>query len=194
MAFFESEKERKERIEREKFEVQIQTDMKVRMLEKEIQKIDRKAQEDYQRAESFRAAGNKDAAIDAYNDYQFSRSLRRTVNKSLRMMQQVTTMVKAGNLTNDVFSLLKVGLETSNFDPSAVQTIIAGNERLKGAFEAVGGMMDTTLDSGTEEISAEAWFAAGTQQASAPGNAAAEPGSTASLDKMKAEFEKLKKG
>lgn len=187
MAFFESEKERKERIEREKFEVQIQTDMKVRMLEKEIQKIDRKAQEDYQRAESFRAAGNKDAAIDAYNDYQFSRSLRRTVNKSLRMMQQVTVMVKTGNLTNDVFALLKTGLETSHFDPAAVQEIIAGNERLKVAFESVGDMVDTTLDPGTEEISAEAWFNSGDQTA-------AEQGGTESLDHAEAALENLKRG
>ena len=187
MALWESKKEREERIEREKFDVQIKTDMKVKQLDKEIQKIDRKAQEDYSRAEAFRAAGNKDAAIDAYQDYQFSRSLRRTVRRSLRMMQQVTTMVKTGNLTNDVFALLKEGLETSNFDPSAVQRIIAGNERLKGAFETVGDMVGTTLDEGTEELSAESWFAAGSKDVTTSD-------STESLDKMKAEFEKLKKG
>ena len=189
MALWETKKEREERIEKEKFEVQIKTDMKVRQLEKEIQKIDRKAQEAYQNAESFRAAGNKDAAIDAYQDYQFSRSLRRTVRKSLLMMQQVTTMVKTGNLTNDVFSLLKTGLETSDFDPASVQRIIAGNENLKAAFEAMGDMMDTSLDTGAGEISAEAWFAAGNETAKV-----STPGSTESLDQMKAELEKLKKG
>ena len=187
MALWESKKDREERLENEKFEVQIKTDMKVKQLEKEVQKIDKKAQEDYAKAEAFRSAGNKDAAMDAYQDYLFSRSMRRTVKKSLRMMQQVTTMVKTGNLTNDVFTLLKVGLESSNFDPAAVQKIIAGNERLKGAFEAVGDMMDTTMDSGMEELSAEAWFNSGSQTVSTPN-------STDSLDKTKAELEKLKRG
>jgi len=187
MNLFETKKQKEERIEKEKFEVQVKTDMKVRQLDKEIQKIDKKAQEDYKNAEAFRTAGNKDAAIDAYQDYQFNRSLRRTVKKSLRMMQQVTTMVKTGNLTNEVFTLLKTGLETSNFDPNAVQKIIAGNEQLKVAFEAVGDMMDTTLDS-SDEISAEAWFNSGEQQT------ASTPNSTSALENMEAEAAKLKKG
>ena len=185
---FKSKSDIAKEIEKQKFDVQIKTDMKVRQLEKEVQKIDRKAQDDYQRAESCRAAGNRDGAIDAYKDYQFSRSLRNTANKSLRMMQQVTIMVKTGNLTNDVFSLLKAGLETSNFDPSAVQDIIAGNESLKAAFEHVGDMLDVSMDTDTEELSAEAWFNSGTQQNNAPVS-----NSTESLNKMKAEFEKLKK-
>ena len=187
MALWESKREREERIEREKFEVQIKTDMKVKQLEKEIQKNDNEAQEHFRRAEAYRAAGNKDAAMDAYQDYQFSRSLRRTVKKSLRMMKQVTTMVKTGNLTNDVFTLLKTGLETSNFDPGAVQKIVAGNERLKAAFEAVGDTMETFLDAGDGEVSAEEWFYSGNNNSSIPD-------STEGLDKMKAEFEKMKRG
>lgn len=184
---FESEKERRERLENEKFDVQIKTDMKVRQLEKEVRKIQNKAQDAYQRAEAFRAARNRDGAFDAYQEYQFNRSLRRSVNKSLRMMQRVTTMVKTGNLSNDVFTLLKSGLETSQFDPAAIRKIIAGNERLKGAFEAVGEMMDTSLEEEGGEMSAEEWFnkeaSAGTEE---------NPRGTEGLDAMKAEFEKIK--
>ena len=186
---FKSKSEIAKEIERQKFDVQIKTDMKVRQLEKEVQKIDRKAQDDYQRAESCRAAGNRDGAIDAYKSYQNFRKLRNIANKSLLMMQQVTLMVKTGNLTNDVFSLLKTGLETSNFNPGAVQDIIAGNESLKAAYEQVGDMLDVSMDTSTEELSAEAWFNSGTQQ-----NSATASNSTESLNKMRAEFEKIKKG
>jgi hypothetical protein len=186
---FKSKSEIAKEIEKQKFEVQIKTDMKVRQLEKEVQKIDRKAQDDYQRAESCRAAGNRDGAIDAYKSYQNFRKLRNIANKSLLMMQQVTLMVKTGNLTNDVFSLLKTGLETSNFNPGAVQDIIAGNESLKAAYEQVGDMLDVSMDTSTEELSAEAWFNSGTQQ-----NSATASNSTESLNKMRAEFEKIKKG
>ena len=201
MPFWETKKEREERIEREKFDLQIKTDMKVRMLEKEIQKFDKQAQAAYQKAESYRAAGNKDDAIHAYGDYQFAQKMRRTVNKSLRMMQQVTTLVKTGNLTNDIFSLLKDGMEATNFNPAAINDIILGNERLKTAFESMEPMMDTALDSGAEEISAEAWYGSGseTQNVSAPvANSGTQnvsaAASTKSLNDLRAEVDNLKKG
>ena len=188
MIFFETEEERKKRIEKEKFELQLQTNMKIRELERELAKNDKEAADAYSKAEAYKAAGNKDSAIDSYQDYLFARSLRRTLNKSVKMMKQVTTMVKAGNLTNEVFSLLKTRLESSDFDPSAIQEIITGNERLKSAFEAMGATMDAYSEAPGDEANAEAWFNSGsTAETSAPG-------STDSLDKMMAEFEKLKKG
>ena len=192
---FESKKERDARIEREKFDMQINIDLKVRQLEKEIGKIDGQAQAALQKAEAFKNAGNKDGAIDAYKDYLVKRSLRRTMNKSFVMMQQVTTMVKAGNLTNDVFASLKTALEGCKFDPSAINEILAGNEQLKAQFEAVGGMLDATISDGTDEQSAEAWFNSGSPQGNAPQNGTpATPNSTAALNDMQAELDKLKKG
>lgn len=186
--FFETAEEAKQRIEKEKFELQLQTNMKIRELERSLALRDDEAAKAYSRAEAFKAAGNKDSAIDAYQDYLFARSLRRTLNKSVKMMKQVTTMVQAGNLTNEVFALLKTRLESTDFDPSAVQGIITGNERLKSAFEAMGATMQAYSDTPGDEANAEAWFNSG----DAAENTAS--GSTDSLDKMIAEFEKLKKG
>lgn len=173
-------------IENQKFDIQVKTGMSIKSLDKELAKYNKKAQEAFTNAQNYRAAGNKDAAIDAYEDYKFARNMGKIVKKNVRMMEQISTMVKVGNLSNDIFGLLSEALELSNFEPQKLNDVLRGNEKMKGLMD----MLDDSLPDNEMEggITAEEWYESGKESMVA----GADPHVTESNENMKAALNEMK--